>query len=142
LGGRLKARIIPLLLLSLPAHAAEPLPSTAASVLQMLLGLALTIGCLFAGLYVLKRLQTSRRHNPDNLRIMGSTTLGPKERVVLLAVGKQVLVIGVTPGRISALHTLSLDDLPPPPPQTPEKTTIASDFAMHLKHLLERGREK
>jgi len=58
---------------------------------------------------------------------------------VLVAVGKQVLVLGVTPGRINALHTLPADELPEIPANEPLPS--AGDFAKRLKQMLERRRE-
>lgn len=127
-------------LLPAPALAAEALPSPTGSLMQMLLGLGLTLAFLFAGLYALKRLQGSRQTQPGALRILSATSVGTREKVVLLAVGKQVLVLGVAPGRITALHTMAEEDFPVAPPAPPLPS--AGEFANRLKHMLERRREK
>lgn len=128
-------------LLPLQALAQTSPPSTAGSLLQMLLGLGVTIALLVGALTLLKRLQGSRASQAGALRVISATSVGPRERVVLVAVGKQVLVVGVAPGRVNALHTLSIDDLPvsPEPVQAP---LPGGDFARRLRQVVERYREK
>ena len=128
-----------LLLFPAPALAAEAVPSPAGGLLQMLLGLGLTLALLIGGLYLLKYLQGSRANAPGTLRVLGATSVGTREKVVLVAVGKQVLVLGVAPGRVSALHTLAADELPPEP--VPQPLPGAGEFAARLRQMLERRRE-
>jgi len=44
------------------------------------------------------------------MRIVGGLSLGMREKVILLQVGKKQLILGVTPGRIDALHVLEGED--------------------------------
>jgi flagellar protein FliO/FliZ len=138
------ARRLSLIVLLLPiqALAASSVPSSAGSIVQMLFGLGITLALLFGGLVVLKRLQASRVSQPGTLRVISAIPVGPRERVVLVAVGKQVLVVGVAPGRVSALHTMQLEDLPPTPePASPLKNPLSGEFAKRLKNILEHHRE-
>ena len=133
---------LPVLLLALPAsllstsaRAAEGMPSMASSVAQMVFGLVIVIGALFGVLAVLRKLQGGRTHLVGGLKIIGATSVGPRERVVLLALGSKVLVLGVTPGRVNALHTLEASELP----MTPEPAPAApGDFASRLRQMLEK----
>lgn len=134
-----------LLLVSLvpaSAIAAEVPPSPAASLVQMLLGLVLTLALLFGSLMLLKRLQGARANHASALRVISATSVGPRERVVLVAVGKQVLVVGVAPGRVTALHTMAREDLPPIPDPAPAPPPLSGEFARQLKKILGRRREK
>jgi flagellar protein FliO/FliZ len=54
------------------------------------------------------------------LRIAGGLSMGPREKVVLMQVGRTWILLGVAPGRIQTLHVL--DEAPVP----------AEDFANHL----------
>lgn len=136
-----RALQLSLLLSSLPALAVESAPpaSPGGSLIQMLLGLAVTLALLIGGLYVLKRLQGARATAPGAMRILGATAVGTREKVVLLGVGKKVLVLGVTPGRISTLHTMDPDELPPS--ASPVAAQLTSDFAGRVKQFMERRRE-
>lgn len=122
--------------------AAESLPSATGSLIQMLLGLGLTLALLIGGLKLLKRLQGTHASQPGALRVISAASVGPRERVVLVAVGKQVLVLGVAPGRVAALHTLPAEELPAAEEPAPLVPPMASDFAARLKQMLEHRREK
>lgn len=126
-----------LLLMALPGicQAAE-LRSPGTGVVQMLLGLGLVLACLFGALWVLKRLQSGGLAGNSPLRVLGATSVGQRERVVLVAVGQKVLVLGVAPGRINALHTLDASELPAVEPQTP----IGADFASRLREFMNKNK--
>jgi flagellar protein FliO/FliZ len=103
------------LLSSLPARAAEPppaLPEVGAGLGQMVFGLVVVIALLWASLYLLKRLQTSRGGTATGLRVVAATAVGPRERVVVVEVGETWLVVGVAPGQVRALSTLPRQPLP------------------------------
>jgi len=107
----------------------------AASVVQMLVGLVIVIAALFGVLAMLRKLQGGRTHLVGGLKVIGATSVGPRERVVLVALGSKVLVLGVTQGRVNALHTMEAAELP----QLPEQAPSASlDFASRLRQLLEK----
>ncbi|MDQ8022544.1 MAG: flagellar biosynthetic protein FliO [Moraxellaceae bacterium] len=114
------------------------MPSAGSSFMQMIFGLAVVLACLYGALLFLRKLQQKAGHGTQGLKVLGATAVGPRERVVMVSVGKQVLVLGVAPGRISALHTLAADELPEAPaPGVP----VAGDFANRLKAFMERRRE-
>lgn len=106
----------------------------AGSVGQMFFGLAVVIVVLVACLWLLKRLGAPRG-NARGLKVLSAAPVGPRERVVLVEVGQKVLVLGVAPGQINALDTLSPDELKlsEPTPASGE----ANSFAVRLKQLIE-----
>ncbi|MCK5189606.1 MAG: flagellar biosynthetic protein FliO, partial [Methylococcales bacterium] len=44
------------------------------------------------------------------MTVLGGLSLGMREKVILLQVGKKQLILGVTPGRIETLHVLEGED--------------------------------
>lgn len=110
-----------LLVTAVSARAAEQggaLPETpgvsGGAMLQMLLGLALIVGLLFLGAYLLRRLGGGKAFgNTGPLRVVGGLMLSTRERIVLLEVGDAWIVVGVVPGQIKTLHTLPRGELPP-----------------------------
>ncbi|GAA0578958.1 flagellar biosynthetic protein FliO [Halomonas salifodinae] len=68
--------------------------------------LALVLGLIFLSRYLLTRLGPRRHAQALNLRVVASTPLGPKERVVVVEVDDTWLVLGVGGGRITPLHQL------------------------------------
>lgn len=93
-------------------HAADS-PALAASLGQMLLGLALVVALLLASLWLLKRV-AGPRGGAGPLKVLGVTAVGARERVVMVEVAGKVLVLGVAPGRVNTLHSLDVSDLPGP----------------------------
>jgi flagellar protein FliO/FliZ len=67
--------------------------------------LVLTVLLLLAR--VLRRTRAFGAKGAGALEILAELPLGTKERAVLLRIGAQQLLIGVAPGRVSALHLLS-----------------------------------
>ena len=86
----------------------------AASLGQMLLGLAVVVGLLLGTLWLLKRV-AAPRGGASALKVLGAAPVGPRERVVLVEIAGKVLVLGVAPGRVSTLHTLESTELPTMP---------------------------
>ncbi len=83
------------------------------AMLQMLLGLALIIGLLFLGAYLLRRLNGGKSFgNIGPMRIVGGLMISPRERIVLLEVNETWIIIGIVPGQIKTLHTLPKGELP------------------------------
>lgn len=78
----------------------------------MLLGLTLIIGLLFAGAYLLRKLNGGRSFGQAGpMRIVGGLMISARERIVLLEVGDEWIVVGIVPGQIKTLHTLPKGEL-------------------------------
>jgi flagellar protein FliO/FliZ len=67
------------------------------------------------------------------LRVIAGTAVGTRERVVVLEVGSTWLVLGVAPGRVTALAEMPREKLPAQP-----EPGEAKDFAGRLKQLIDR----
>ena len=65
------------------------------------------------------------------LKLSASTSLGPRERVVIVEVEDARLVLGVTASNINVLHKL-----PPAPVSTEAPAEVPADFQSGLKSLL------
>lgn len=65
------------------------------------------------------------------IELIGSRALGPRDRLMLVQVGNEQILLGLSPGTITALHVLKE---PVPVPSTSEKAT--PDFAQQLLKIL------
>ena len=95
-------RVAILLLCPVPAVAA---PSALAASGQMLVSLALVVA-LIGGLFVLLRRFQVRTGSAGGIRALAALSVGTRERVVLLEVAGQQLLVGVAPGRVQTLLVL------------------------------------
>jgi flagellar protein FliO/FliZ len=98
--------------------AAAPGPGMTAGLLQATLGLAVVLALIWGAAWVVRRISPTTRTVSSAIKVVATQNVGPRERVVLIEIGSQWLVIGVAPGRVNALQTLPKSVLPedgPPP---------------------------
>lgn len=128
------------ILISAPVHAAtesgvqtlNQSPLSAVNLLQTILGLLLVLGCIVAVAWLLKR--TNRFHTAANgkLKVIAGIALGTRERLVLVQVGEEQLLLGVTAQQINALHKLET-------PLTEAESSTPNEFANKLRQYMQRG---
>ena len=105
------------LALPLSALAAEPVAQAAAAapvvssgiggqLTQLVLGLLLVVGLIFVLAWLMRRVQRIGPGNGQVIEMIGSRALGPRDRLVLVQVGEEQILLGITPGRITPLHVL------------------------------------
>jgi flagellar protein FliO/FliZ len=98
----------PLLFLAMTEAAAQasqgpPAADLGGSLWQLALGLAIVLALVIGSLWVLKKLVAERGQSGGYMRVVAGTAVGARERVVIVEVGATWLVLGVAPGRVSAL---------------------------------------
>ncbi|MCO2451929.1 flagellar biosynthetic protein FliO [Pseudomonas aeruginosa] len=104
----------------------------AAQLAQLVLGLGLVIGLIFLLAWLVRRVQQAGPRGNRLIRTLASQPLGPRDRLVLVQVGEEQILLGLTPGRITPLHMLKEPvHLPDGEPATPE-------FAQRLLELLNK----
>jgi flagellar protein FliO/FliZ len=103
---------------------------------QVLLVLVLIIGLLFAITWFLKHSGLAQQSANGHLKILGGVSVGPRERVLLLQVGQDQILVGVTAAEITLLHMLSQ-----PISVETDKPEIMTGFAQQLQALMRRRTE-
>jgi len=88
---------------------ATPGPS-AGSLLQTILALMLVLALLAALAWAAKRYGPRVAGNSANLRMIGALNIGGRERIMVIEVGDQWIVVGASPGRVNALATMPKGD--------------------------------
>lgn len=100
--------------------------------------LALVIAIILICTALLKRWGNHTTRHGAHLRIVGSTSVGNRERIVIVEVEDTWLVVGVGGGRITKLH-----ERPAPAEHTPtESSPPASRFSLRLSKALAAGRHR
>lgn len=115
-----------------PAAKATPMAGSdlAGQLGQMLLGLLLVIGLIFALAWLLRRVQQLSPRTGQVIKLLATQPLGPRDRLVLVQVGGEQILLGLSAGRITPLHVLKEPvHLADAEPATPE-------FAQRLMELL------
>lgn len=82
-----------------------PGPSTG-TLLQTIFALVLVLALLAALAWLAKRYGPRMAGGGGNLRMVGALNIGGRERIMVVEVGDQWIVVGASPGRINALATM------------------------------------
>lgn len=94
-----------------PAVAAENISNeiSASVYLQAFLSLIFILGILFFATWILRKVSGGRGFGSQKIKVIGGVALSPREKIVLLQIADECLVIGVVPGQIRTLHQVALD---------------------------------
>ncbi len=76
------------------------------SAIRLILGLFVVLFLIIASAWLFKRFGRWQGGYTDQLKIVGGLAVGARERIVLVQVGEQQLLIGIAPGNIRTLHVL------------------------------------
>lgn len=96
--------------------------------LSVALAIVLVVFWLFAR--IMRQVHGYNGQANGALKIVGSLSMGQRERVVILQVGGEQLVVGVTANQINTLHVL---DNPLPAEQSTETDSFKEKFSTALK---------
>lgn len=130
----------PLLLFAMTEAAAQatqaaPGADLGGSFWQLFLGLAVVLALVVGGLWALKKLVAPRGESAGLLRVVAGAAVGTRERVVIVEVGTTWLVLGVAPGRVSALAEVPRQSAPA---QTARPGSSGEGFPDWLRKLTAR----
>jgi flagellar protein FliO/FliZ len=81
-------------------------PSPAGSLFQVLLGLVAVLALMALCAWLLRRFNASKTSGNTTIRIIGGVSVGTRERVMVVEVADQWIVVGVAPGRVTQLSTM------------------------------------
>lgn len=116
------------------ADTVAPSSSTWGALLQALLALVVVLAALFAFLWLLRRISPVQAGAQGVVRVVGGVMLGARERLVIVEVADQWLLIGVAAGQVNHLHTIPR----PAGYSEPSDTGASAGFAGKLAELLGR----
>lgn len=110
-----------------PADTAADNPMTG-HLLQTTLGLLFVLGLLLALVWLLKRLGVGNAQRRGGFyKVLATSALGPREKIVLVEVGDTWLVLGMTSNSINTLHSMPAGSIEIDPSQN-----AAASFAKLL----------
>jgi len=105
-----------------------------AQLAQLLLGLVLVVGLIFLLAWLVRRVQQVVPRGNQAIRLISSQALGPRDRLVLVQVGEEQVLLGLTPGRITPLHVMRQ------PVHAAESEPAQPEFAQRLLELLNKDK--
>ncbi len=82
-------------------------PMSGDYLMQLVMGLFVVLLCIVVLAWFAKKMNRFNSLADGSLKVIGGISMGSRERVVLLQVGEEQLLLGVSPGKINTLHVLA-----------------------------------
>ena len=113
--------------------------SGVSSVGYVTVALAIVLGLIYGAAWLLRRMKTFNGSAKQSMQVMESIAVGAKERVVLVRIKNQQVLLGIAPGRVNMLLDMGKVDetLSPESPESPLSST--STQLPSFKQLLKRS---
>lgn len=113
---------------------AAALPSTTGSIFTMLLGLIAVLALMVGIAWLFKRSGLAPNTNGNAVaKIIGGVSVGTRERVMVIEVADQWIVVGVAPGRVNTLATMPRQEH-----VAATASTASASFASWLKQTIDK----
>jgi flagellar protein FliO/FliZ len=109
--------------------------------LQTILALLFVLALLIGLAWFMKRYGPKVAGGNAAMRVVGSLSLGGRERVVVVEVGDQWIVVGASPGRVNALATIPRQE-GAPDALIQSGGLAATNFSEWLKQTIEKRNGK
>jgi flagellar protein FliO/FliZ len=84
-----------------------PTADLTSAAIRMVLGLAVVLALLGATAWVSRRFRAGAQARGGQIEVISGLSLGARERVVLIRVGGDQVLVGVSPSGMRALHVLN-----------------------------------
>lgn len=111
-------------------------PVSPSYMMKMTGGLLLVVAIIFFIAWMLKRLNLTQQSQSGILRIVAALSVGTRDRIVLVQVGDEQILVGLSPGRMEKLHTLTQLV------SAEENAETPTPFARKLNELMGKGSDK
>ncbi len=102
---------VPSIAISAEKTSSSPI-DTSTMAIQVVLALGIVTASIFALAWVAKRLGNTHLLHNQKMKLISSMALGTREKMVLVEVDGQKLLLGVTPSNIASLHVFPSDASP------------------------------
>ena len=122
--------------------AAAPAPASDGGMLQVILGLGVVLAVIAGAAWLLRRFGGMPRGPGNAIKVIGGSSVGQRERVMLVEVADTWLVIGVAPGQVTALHSMPKGENVAMNDSTVPAAGIEARFPAWLKQVMEKRNEK
>ncbi len=132
--------LIPLLIATCAPAIASDAPGNASTggMFQVLMILILVLALMVGAAWLLKRFNVAGANSGEAIKIVGGIAVGSRERIVVVEVADQWIVVGVCSGSINALSTMPKQEIV----TQKSVTSLQSNFSGRLKQFMERRNDK
>ncbi|EHJ04478.1 flagellar biosynthetic protein FliO [Marinobacter manganoxydans] len=104
-------------------------PDTVGTIVSLGLGLVAVIAVIYGCAWIIRRMNGMTGMNNNAIKVVSVMAIGARERIALIEVGGQQILLGITPSAIRTLHVF--DD-----PVVEAGSAGSSDFARRLQGMI------
>lgn len=122
---------------TMAAPAAISQPVSSSSIMELTLGLIFVILLIFVIAWFIKRFSIFHPVASDQLKVVAGIHLGQREKIILVQVGEEQILVGLTATDIRTLHVLET-----PLAVQDNKSAMNSEFAKRLAGLMDNFKGK
>ena len=109
-------------------------PTSPAGMLQVMVGLILVLGVLVVIAWGVKKAGVGKQAHGGAIKIVGGIHVGNRERIMVIEVADEWIVVGVTPTSITALSTMPRQEGVASSPASP----LAKNFSTWLQQTVDK----
>jgi len=102
-------------------------------VLQMVLSLGIIVVLIVSCAYAIRKVSFTQLRSDHAIKIVASLSLGAREKLVLIQIGGQQILLSMTPGEINRIITFD------EPVVDPEQDAGLSNFKRTLQEIMIKG---
>jgi flagellar biosynthetic protein FliO len=107
--------------------------------LKLTFGLVLVVGIIFGLAWLMKKMQWTQHSQKGLIQIISAVSVSHRDRIALIQVGDEQILVGMSPGRMQTLHTLkSPIEVSPTSKGDEEQKGFAHHFQQNLKQVIKR----
>ena len=81
-------------------------PVSSSYLLKLSISLVFILLLIFGLAWMMKKMQLTQHSQNGLIKIVSAISVGQRDRIALIQVGDEQVLVGLTPGRIEKLHTL------------------------------------
>lgn len=81
-------------------------PVSSSYLLKLVFAMVFILLLIFGLVWLMKKMQLTQHSQNGLIQIISAISVGQRDRIALIQVGEEQLLLGLTPGRIEKLHTL------------------------------------
>ena len=104
-------------------------PDTVATILSLGAGLLAVVAIIYGCAWLIRRMGGMTGMNNNAIKVVSVLAIGARERIALVEVGQQQILLGITPSTIRTLHVFD-------EPVVDAGTAGSSDFARKLQSMI------
>lgn len=108
-------------------------PVSSSYLLKLTAGLGFILLLILALAWLMKKMQLTQHSQNGLIKIISSISVGQRDRIALIQVGDEQILVGLTPGRMQKLHRLKTSLVLPQ-----QSTAKPHQFTQKFNQLLKR----